>query len=168
MTVASPFAAPAGSSPAVSPPRTRRALVIDDDALSRCMLCDALAERGFEVITASDGVTGLQVLCEELLRLDVLITDLFMPGLDGGSLVRQIRGPGGETELAVLLVTAAEPAELAALPATGADVVLRKDIGPEEIARIADAVVASKRGRGAEPVERAAEPEERSPAPRAR
>jgi two-component system phosphate regulon response regulator PhoB len=129
----------------VSPPRTRRALVIDDDALSRCMLRDALAERGFEVITASDGVTGLQVLCDELLRLDVLITDLFMPGLDGGSLVRQIRGPGGETELAVLLVTAAAPAELAALPPTGADVVLRKDIGPEEIARIADAVVARRR-----------------------
>ena len=129
----------------VSPPRTRRALVIDDDALSRCMLRDALVERGFEVITASDGVTGLQVLCDELLRLDVLITDLFMPGLDGGSLVRQIRGPGGETELAVLLVTAAAPAELAALPPTGADVVLRKDIGPEEIARIADAVVARRR-----------------------
>lgn len=159
----------AAAVPPVSHPRTRRALVIDDDALSRCMLRDALVERGFEVITASDGVTGLQILCDELLRLDVLVTDLYMPGLDGFSLVRQIRGPGGETELAILLVTAAEPAQLATLPgASGADAVLRKVIGPAAIAQIADTVVASRRGRGAEEAERAAAPPEGSPRTTAR
>jgi CheY-like chemotaxis protein len=146
MTATPPVAASVVPALPMALPRARRALVIDDDALSRRMLHDALTERGFEVITACDGVAGLSVLCEELLRLDVLVTDLYMPALDGASLVRRIRGPGGETDLVILLVTAAERGELAAVAdSSGADAVLRKGLGPDAIARVADALVARKR-----------------------
>jgi CheY-like chemotaxis protein len=123
-------------------PRSRRALVVDDDALARTMLRDALAERGFEVVTAADGAAGLRKLCEEVLHLDVLVSDLFMPALDGAALVKRIRGPGGEADLAILIVTAAPPAEFRAMhELCGADAVLRKELGPEAIAWVADAVV---------------------------
>jgi CheY-like chemotaxis protein len=123
-------------------PRTRRALVVDDDALARTMLHDALAERGFEVVTAVDGAAALRKLCEELLDLDILVSDLFMPALDGAALVKRIRGPGGEVDLAVLIVTSAPPAEFLAMHELGgADAVLRKELGPEAIAWVADAVV---------------------------
>ena len=38
--------------------RPRRALVVDDDALLRRMLADALAQRGFEVLTAATATRG--------------------------------------------------------------------------------------------------------------
>jgi CheY-like chemotaxis protein len=119
--------------------------VIDDDALARIMMRDALAARGFEVVTASDGAAGLRTLCEELLDLDVLVTDFYMPALDGASLVRRIRGPGGEADLAIVIVTAARPAEFLAMHQLGADAVLRKDLGPEAIARVAHAIVTRRR-----------------------
>jgi DNA-binding response OmpR family regulator len=38
--------------------RSRRVLVIDDDALARSMLADAFESQGFEVLTAPDAMSG--------------------------------------------------------------------------------------------------------------
>ena len=132
--------------------RPRRALVVDDDALQRRMLADALADRGFEVLTAADGSEGLRILSEELLALDLLLTDLRMPCMDGESFVRLIRDAGGELDLAIVAVTARiGEGEERKLAQAGADAVLDKALGPELIAQAADAVVERKRlvrGRG--------------------
>jgi CheY-like chemotaxis protein len=125
--------------------RARRALVVDDDALQRRMLADALADRGFEVLTAASGSEGLRILSEELLALDLLLTDLRMPNMDGESFVRLIRNAGGEVDLAIVAVTAGvEEGESQAAQA-GADAVLDKALGPELVAQAADAVVERKR-----------------------
>jgi CheY-like chemotaxis protein len=81
--------------------RPRHALVVDDDALMRQMLADALAARGFEVTTAADAAEGVRRLSEELLALDLLVTDVCMPGMSGEELVRFIRRAGGEAELTI-------------------------------------------------------------------
>ncbi len=126
--------------------RPRRALVVDDDALIRRVLADALTARGFEVICAEDGESGLRTLSEELLALDLLVTDACMPGMDGETLVRTIRKAGGEAELAIVAVTgASEPGLSEKLEAAGADAVLEKSLGPELIAQAADAVLERKR-----------------------
>ncbi len=126
--------------------RPRRALVVDDDALHRRMLGDALAARGFEVVTAGDGAEGLRALADELLTLDLLLTDLCMPGMDGEVFVRTIREAGGETELAVVVVTGQTDPELAPrLLAAGADEVLEKALGAERVAEAADGVLERKR-----------------------
>jgi CheY-like chemotaxis protein len=126
--------------------RPRRALVVDDDALQRRMLSDALAERGFEVVTAADGAEGIRVLSEELLALDLLVTDLKMPGMNGEAFVRMIRESGGELDLAIVAVTGSmgEGVERK-LEQAGADAVLDKALGSELIAQAADAVVERKR-----------------------
>ena len=85
--------------------RPRRAVVVDDDGPMRRMLADALTERGFEVQTACDADDGMRILSEELLGLDLLLTDVFMPGMGGGQFVRTIRDAGGETDLAIVVVT---------------------------------------------------------------
>jgi CheY-like chemotaxis protein len=126
--------------------RARRALVVDDDALQRRVLADALADRGFEVLTGGDGADGLRVLSEELLALDLLLTDVFMPGMDGETFVRTIRQAGGEADLAIVVVTSRKvPGLERRLDVAGADAVLDKALGAELVAQAADAVLERKR-----------------------
>jgi CheY-like chemotaxis protein len=126
--------------------RPRRALVVDDDAVVRQMLQDALRQRGFEVLSAADGATGLSLLSEELLALDLLITDVRMPNMDGEVFIRTIRSAGGESDLAIVVVTGAlEGGVEQRLEREGADAVLDKALGPELIAQAADAVLERKR-----------------------
>ena len=126
--------------------RPRRALVVDDDGLVRRMMSDALQARGFEVLTAQDGEEGLRTVSEELLALDLLITDVLMPGMDGEAFVRTIRQAGGEADLAIVVVTGKLEAGLEQrLTAAGADAVLDKVLGPELVAQAADAALERKR-----------------------
>ena len=64
-------------------------LVIDDDALDRDLLVAVLEERGYEVILADNGGTGL-MLCHRQTP-DAVVLDLNMPGIDGRTLLRQLR-----------------------------------------------------------------------------
>ncbi len=64
-------------------------LVIDDDALDRGLLVAVLEERGYEVTLADNGGTGL-MLCHRQTP-DAVVLDLNMPGIDGRSLLRQLR-----------------------------------------------------------------------------
>lgn len=135
-----------------------RVLLVDDDALARGLLADALAGRGFGVVAERDALAGLLRLAEEIFSLDVLVTDVVMPEVDGEELVRRVREVGGERDLPIVAVTACEdPAVAARLRACGVDAVLAKRIGPEGIA---DAVVKVHRAVRAVPrVRRARAPE---------
>ncbi len=126
--------------------RQRRALVVDDDRLARSVITDALRERGFEVVTAADGLAGLDVLTDELLALDLVVTDLRMPEMDGESFLRMVRGPGGEQDLTVVVVAGTlDPFVEARLHEAGADAVLDKALGPTLIAEASDAALERKR-----------------------
>jgi len=130
--------------------RPRRALLVDDDALILHTLGDALQARGFEVLTARDGAEGLEVVMEELLSLDLLVTDVRMPNMDGEAFVRTIRGAGGEEDLAIVVVAGTLDARLEArLEQAGADAVLDKALGPANLAAAADAALERKRQAGA-------------------
>jgi CheY-like chemotaxis protein len=117
--------------------RPRRVLVVEDDALARRMLADAFKERGFEVLTAPDGIFGLRTLTDQLLTLDLLVTDLVMPGLDGERLIAAIREAGGEPDLPIVVVTAGDAGERQRLLSLGADEVLAKSLGAESIVEAA-------------------------------
>jgi CheY-like chemotaxis protein len=128
--------------------RPRRALVVDDERLVRTMLEEALRARGFEVLTAEDGVAGLSILADELLALDLLVTDVKMPRMDGETFIRTIRKAGGECDLAIVVVAGSlENGLEKRLEREGADAVLDKALGPELIAQAADAVLERKRQR---------------------
>ena len=64
-------------------------LVIDDDAKDRELLAAVLQERGYEVVLAESGRTGL-MLCHRHLP-DGVVLDLRMPGIDGRSVLQQLR-----------------------------------------------------------------------------
>jgi len=75
-------------------------LVIDDEA----DICSSLQERlvmdGYEVKTASDGRKGLRLYHDH--AIDLVITDVLMPELDGLEVVRTIRGLGALLPIVVM------------------------------------------------------------------
>jgi DNA-binding response OmpR family regulator len=64
-------------------------LVIDDDARDRDLIVAVLEEQGYEVICADNSRVGL-ILCHQQTP-DAVVLDLNMPGIDGLSILRQLR-----------------------------------------------------------------------------
>ncbi len=64
-------------------------LVIDDDQLVLKLATAFLEPKGFDVITATDGVSGMKLLRES--KVDLVLLDVLMPGLDGYKVLQLIR-----------------------------------------------------------------------------
>ncbi len=80
-----------------------RALTVDDSRTMLAMLRHALSEAGFEVLQAEDGQQGLDVLRTE--HVDVVITDVNMPVMDGIQFIREVRASGQFQSLPILILT---------------------------------------------------------------
>jgi two-component system, chemotaxis family, chemotaxis protein CheY len=82
---------------------SKRILTIDDSKTIRDMLMLTLAEAGFEVLQAVDGQDGLDVLDKE--QVDVVITDINMPRMDGYEVIRQLRNNSTHKSTPILVLT---------------------------------------------------------------
>src|SRR5436309_2475440 len=82
------------------------ALVIDDSMVIRHIVCRFLQTRGFKVETAVNGIAALEFL--ELIRPDLIVTDLQMPELSGYQLIDKLKA-NHETAGIPILVLAAKP-----------------------------------------------------------
>jgi len=80
-----------------------RILTIDDSKTMRDMLMLTLAEAGFDVLQAVDGQDGLDVLVKE--RVDIVITDINMPRMDGYEVIRQLRRKPEHKSTPILVLT---------------------------------------------------------------
>jgi two-component system chemotaxis response regulator CheY len=90
--------------PTDGPSMSKRILTIDDSKTMRDMLLMTLAEAGFDVLQAVDGQDGLDVLGKE--RVDVVITDINMPIMDGYEVIRNLRkNPVHKTTPILVLTT---------------------------------------------------------------
>jgi two-component system chemotaxis response regulator CheY len=79
-----------------------RVLTVDDSRTILAMLHHTLSNAGFEVLQAEDGQQGLDVLARE--KVDIVITDINMPVMDGIQFIKQIRS-GGHSSLPILILT---------------------------------------------------------------
>lgn len=66
-------------------------LLADDDALVREMLASALEESGFQVIKASDGFEAYSPFINNPDKIDLLVSDVLMPNLNGVDAYRKMR-----------------------------------------------------------------------------
>src|SRR6187402_253356 len=80
----------------------KQVLVVDDEPNLRRVLSAQLSRDGYDVHTAEDGAQALAVLAEH--HIDLVITDLKMPGVDGMELLRQSLKL--DSELPVVMITA--------------------------------------------------------------
>jgi CheY-like chemotaxis protein len=63
-----------------------RVLVVDDDKAVRTAIKTILEHHGYDVVVAEDGRSGVEAVRES--RFDVVIVDIFMPGMDGLETIR--------------------------------------------------------------------------------
>ena len=83
-------------------------LVVDDEADICTSLQDRLTIEGYKVLTASDSRKGLQVYHDHL--IDLVITDVLMPELDGLEVVRTLRRLG--TAIPIIAMSGGGPIEI--------------------------------------------------------
>ncbi len=99
----------------------RKILIVDDSASMRQMVGFTLREGGYEAVEAVHGQDALDKLKET--RVELIITDLNMPVMDGITLIRNIRSLPGMTAKPILMLTteglAAKKEEGKAAGATG-------------------------------------------------
>ena len=105
-------------------------LVVDDDARLRDLLTRYLGEQGFEVKAAADGQQMDKLRAREHFHLIVL--DLMMPGEDGLSICRRLRGQGDQTPIIMLTAKGDEVDRIVGLE-MGADDYLPKPFNPREL-----------------------------------
>jgi DNA-binding NtrC family response regulator len=78
----------------------RTLLVVDDESSIRRLLCNYLTKQGFTTFEAEDATTALSVLSNH--PVDLVLSDLRMPGMDGMELFRQIRDLYPNTDVILL------------------------------------------------------------------
>jgi len=122
-------------------PKQKRILTIDDSKTMRDMLLLTLADAGFEVLQAVDGEDGLGVLSRE--RVDLVITDINMPKMDGYEVIRRVRADPGLLQLPVLVLTTEGEADKRAIAKeAGATGWMVKPFDPERLVQTVRKVAA--------------------------
>jgi two-component system, NtrC family, sensor kinase len=111
-------------------------LVVDDEFLFRDMLAGVLRNAGYEVLVASDGSEALAV-CRRA-RVDLIIADWIMPGMDGVELCRHLKADPTLRQIYVILLTAREktPDKVTALDAGADEYVVKPCAEVELLARV--------------------------------
>ncbi len=105
-------------------------LVVDDEPNYLIVLSELLKDEGFEVFTASDGQGGLKIV--EDVDLDIIITDMQMPGMDGLQFLNKIKEK--KQDLPVIVITAfAEVDKAVAAMKAGAYNYLAKPFSNDEL-----------------------------------
>jgi two-component system phosphate regulon response regulator OmpR len=127
----------------------RHLLVVDDDDRIRNLLKEYLARAGFRVTSAADAAAARRVLA--VIDFDLMILDVMMPGEDGLSLTRWLRGENGpRAQTPILMLTARGLADerIEGL-AMGVDDYMAKPFEPQELLLRIEAIL--RRAFGARP-----------------
>ena len=126
---------------------SRRILLVDDDDILRDASGRVLERAGFHVLTAQDGKKALRILEEG--SVDLVITDLVMPELDGLELIRELRRGAGPPILAISGESGWRFLQMAMV--FGAQGTLLKPYSIEQLMEAGAAGVKGRRGRGGKP-----------------
>jgi two-component system OmpR family response regulator len=126
-----------------------RILVVDDDPNMRELVAACLGPLGFEMAEARDGREALACLASS--KVDLVVLDLMMPGLDGWATCREIKRRG---EVPVIMLTAMgeSPQKLRGFE-LGADDYVVKPFDPPELLARARAVLRRYKAESSQAVE---------------
>ena len=84
-------------------------LVVDDQVQNNELLVAYLVPQGYEIVTATNGEEALAKLAGH--RIDLILLDIVMPGMDGFALTSRIRQDSTHHQLPIILVTALKDRE---------------------------------------------------------
>ena len=111
----------------------QKTLVIEDDESLRTLMSRSLRSKGFEVVTARDGGEGIAMWDFE--RPDLVVTDLYMPNVDGIEAIMALRAR--QPDIPIVAVSGGDSrASFLALDSAGdlgATVLLAKPFLPDQL-----------------------------------
>ena len=117
-------------------------LIIDDEIVLILMLKKILSMANHNIITANSGSSALTSLAKN--RVDMVITDLMMPEMDGLALLRDIRANKNSKDLPVIVLTGVGAKDLRdQARQLGANAILTKPIGSQELLQVIDGLLAA-------------------------
>ena len=115
-------------------------LVVDDSETVRQVLQMSLANAGFDVIEAEDGVDALSKLSGA--HVDMLITDLNMPNVDGIDLISKVRRSNGSRFMPIIMLTSeSEELKKQEGKSAGASGWIVKPFKPEQLLAVVNMVM---------------------------
>ena len=110
----------------------KRILTIDDSKTMRDMLMLTLSDAGYDVVQAVDGQDGIEVLGDR--KVDVVITDINMPKMDGYGVIRNLRSnPIHKTTPILVLTTESDTEKKNLAREAGATGWMVKPFDPERL-----------------------------------
>jgi two-component system chemotaxis response regulator CheY len=119
---------------------SKTALVVDDSATMREMVSYTLKQAGFEAMTGGNGQEALDKLTGQ--SLDLIITDLNMPVMDGLTFIKAVRARDEYKAVPILMLTTESQAEMKVQgKAAGATGWLVKPFNPEMLLQVIGKVV---------------------------
>jgi CheY-like chemotaxis protein len=78
------------AAPAELPQESGTVLVVEDEELVRHLACRVLRANGYRVLEAADAAAALRLAAEQPLPVDLLLTDIVMPGMSGPALAERL------------------------------------------------------------------------------
>lgn len=120
--------------------RGTRVLVVDDSATNRRIVSDTLARWGMRVASAGSGFAALDLLedaAEQLEPFGLLVTDAYMPEMDGFDLVREVRRRPrlGRSRVIMMLTSSGQKSDTARCREEGVAVYLVKPVRQSDLKR---------------------------------
>ena len=110
----------------------KKILLIEDEELVRRAICHLLRHMEFEPLEASDGNTGIRLASEQ--KPDLILCDVNMPGIDGHSVLKALRGNPSTSSIPFIFLTGqGEKEEVRKGMNLGADDYLAKPVPMEEL-----------------------------------
>ena len=110
---------------------SKKILIVDDEPAMVEILKDTLEERGFMVITGSNGIEAVKKIEEE--NPDLVLLDIMMPGMNGYEVCKKVKGKPDTKFLIVVLSAISEPDSISKAKELGADEYLTKPYKPEQL-----------------------------------
>jgi CheY-like chemotaxis protein len=122
------------------PPPRALVLCIDDDPLVLHFYEDFLAEHGYQTVTATDGLLGIQIAQQAC--PDVILLDVMLRGLSGYDICRIVRADPTLGHIPIILVTVWDDPSVATIGrAAGATLTLHKTADLQRIVRAINEVL---------------------------
>ena len=110
----------------------KRVMAVDDSATVRKVLQATLVTAGYEVVEAVDGADALEKLSAE--SVDMLVTDLNMPNVDGIDLIQEVRQKPGNRFMPIIMLTSeSQPEKKSAGKAAGASGWITRPFNPDQL-----------------------------------
>lgn len=83
-----------------------RILMVDDDREMLTLGRLILEREGFEVVSANNGLAGLEALKKEENRIDLILLDIMMLGMDGWQVLQTVKNDEHLSKIPVIMLTA--------------------------------------------------------------